>query len=252
MTATVTQSRSLSDLAEQLAASLASARLMEGRAFIRMPILFASGTVLVVVVEPEPGGTFRVSDLGQGHEEAAQLGVAAAFLHRARSLAPAEGLVLQGHELAFERVGEAALAGACAVLGSTVLRLVEQARLAAAAMRDRSRKSRLLDRLAELFPDRRIEPDAVMRGASTQEWSVDALLEAGSQQTVFDLAEPHLTSVSLAVTKMGDLAGLDRPPRCVAVVRRKAEFGAMLTLLSQAARVVEEAAPGGAFRRAAA
>jgi hypothetical protein len=252
MTATVTQSRSLSDLAHALAASLASARLLEGRAFIRTPILFASGTVLVVVLEQEPGGTFRVSDLGQGHEEAVQLGVATAYLHRARGLAAAEGLVLHGHELAFDRIGEAALAGACAVLGSTVLRLVEQARLAGAATRDRSRKAHLLARLVEVFPDRRIEADAVVRGASTQEWSVDALLQEGGRRIVFDLVEPHLTSVSLAATKLGDLAALEQAPRCVSVVRRKAEFGAMLALLSQAARVVEEAAPGGAFLRAAA
>lgn len=46
---------------------------MDGRAFIRTPILFASGTAQVAMVEAQPGGTWRVSDPGQGHEEAGHL-----------------------------------------------------------------------------------------------------------------------------------------------------------------------------------
>jgi hypothetical protein len=252
MSTTIGRNGGIAELAGQIASSLASARVMEGRAFIRTPILFASGTSLVAVVEAEPGGTWRVSDLGQGHEEAVQLGVASTYLHRARAAAEAEGASLHGHELVFARVGEAGLASACAVLCSLVLRLVEQAHVAAAAARQRGGKARLVAKLTELFPQRRIEQDALLRGNSTQEWSVDALVEDDGRRVVFDLVKPHLTSVALEVTKMGDLVALENAPRCVSVVRRKADFGPMLTLLSQAARVVEEAAPRQAYLRAAA
>ena len=252
MSTTIRRSGDLAELAGAIAGSLASARVLDGRAFIRTPILFASGTALVAVLEQEPGGTWRVSDLGQGYEEAAQLGVAPSYLHRARAALAAEGAALEGHEVVLTRVGSAGLASACAVLCSLVLRLLEQARVTATAARERGRKARLMAKLGELFPQRRIEPDAVLRGGSTQEWTVDALVEEDGRRVVFDLVKPHLTSVALEVTKMGDLLALETAPRCVSVVRRKADFGPMLTLLSQAAQVVEEAAPPHAYLRAAA
>jgi hypothetical protein len=252
MTTTIRHSGDLAELVGAIAGSLASARVLEGRAFIRTPILFASGTALVAVLEQEPSGTWRVSDLGQGYEEAAQLGVAPTYLHRARTALPAEGAVLEGHEVVFTRVGSAGLASACAVLCSLVLRLLEQARVTATAARERGRKARLMAKLTDLFPQRHIEPDAVLRGSSTQEWTVDALVEDNGRRVVFDLVKPHLTSVALEVTKVGDLIALENAPRCVTVVRKKEEFGPMLSLLAQTSRVVEEAAPPQTFLRAAA
>ncbi len=252
MSTTIRHSGDLAELAGTIADSLASARVLEGRAFIRTPILFASGTALVAVVEAEPGGTWRVSDLGQGHEEAAQLGVAPTYLHRARAALPAEGAALEGHEVVFTRVSSARLAAACAVLCSLLLRLVEQARVTATAARERGRKARLVAKLGELFPKRHIEPDAVLRGSSTQEWTVDALVEDDGRRAVFDRVCPRLSSVPLDVTQVGELPPLESAPRCVSVVRRKEEFGPLLTLLSQSARVVAEAAPAQAFLRAAA
>lgn len=252
MTTTTRDGGSLTTLATQIAASLASARVMESRVFIRTPILFASGTALVAVVEAEPGGTWRVSDLGQGHEEAVQLSVATTYLRHARAVADAEGVTLVGHELVMERIGEARLAPACAVLCSLVLRLVEHARATATAARVRSSKARLVAKLTTLFPRGHVEPDAALRGSSTQEWTVAALVEDEGRRVVFDLVKPHLTSVAMEVTKVGDLRGLDTPPRCVSVVRRKADFGPRLALLSQVSRVVEEGAPDQTFRRAAA
>jgi hypothetical protein len=54
-----------------------------------------------------------------------------------------------------------------------------------------------------------------------------------------------------ASTKFHDFARLDPPPTLVAVVRRKADLGDLLAVLSQAARVVEEDAPDRVLSRAA-
>lgn len=138
------------------------------------------------------------------------------------------------------------------MLCNLVARLVEQTRVLATAARQRGAKARLVARLATLFPGRHVEEDAVLHGGSTQEWTVDALVQEDGRRVVFDLVKPHLTSVALEVTKVGDLLSLENAPRCVSVVRRKQEFGPLLTLLSQTARVVEEDAPEKTFWRAAA
>lgn len=176
----------------------------------------------------------------------------ATYLHRARAARPAIGAELAGHEVVFTRVGSAGLASACAVLCGLVLRLAEAARITVADGRRRGGKARLVAELTELFPQRHIEPDAMLRGSSTQERTVDALVEDEGRCVVFDLVQPHLTSVSIEVAKMGDLRALEDGSRCVTAVRRKADFGPMLALLSQAARMVEEVAPASGYLRATA
>jgi hypothetical protein len=63
---------SLAQLADEIARSLAHARMLDGRAYIRTPTLFPSGATAVVVIEEEGGGRYRLSDLGQGFDEASQ------------------------------------------------------------------------------------------------------------------------------------------------------------------------------------
>jgi len=71
---------SLEQLADEIAHALARATILYSRAYIRTPVLFPSGATAVVVIEEEGGGRYRVSDLGQGFDEASQLGVASFIL----------------------------------------------------------------------------------------------------------------------------------------------------------------------------
>jgi hypothetical protein len=240
-------------IATQVAGALASVRLMDGRAFIRTPVLFASGSAVVIVVEQQPDGRFRVADFGQGYEEALQHGCAIGFTRRAGTAATSLGLAFQSRELFLAGVTREALSQAVALVASSVLRILEQARASAGEARERSPIARLAQRLRGLFPDRVVHEQAELRGASTQNWTVAVLLESERGQTVLDFVQPHLTAVSIEATKMEDLGARDNPPARVAIVRSKAAFEApLLTLLARHARVIEREAPDATLRRAAA
>ena len=64
----------MADLADQVARGLSTAAMIDGRAFIRIAVLFPSGST-VVVIEPEGGGSCRVSDLGLGSDQAELLDI---------------------------------------------------------------------------------------------------------------------------------------------------------------------------------
>jgi hypothetical protein len=80
---------------------------------------------------------------------------------------------------------------------------------------------------------------------------VDALVTTDAGRAVFEIVTPSPVSVAFAATKFQDIARLEPTPVRVAVVRRKAALGDLLAVVSQAARVIEEAVPDATFRRAA-
>ena len=90
-----------------------------------------------------------------------------------------------------------------------------------------------------------------MRGASTHSWPVAAVLRTGRGRAVFDLVRPSAVSVAFAAGRFHDLAPSGQPPARIAVVQRKAGLGDLLSVVAQAARVVEQDAGDSAFRRAA-
>ena len=66
----------LHTIADEVARSLAGAEVFGGRAFVRTPVLLPSGAAIVVAIEPEAGGRFRISDLGQVQVILVMLGMA--------------------------------------------------------------------------------------------------------------------------------------------------------------------------------
>jgi hypothetical protein len=92
----------------------------------------------------------------------------------------------------------------------------------------------------------------VMRGSSSIEWDVSAVVETGQKPpVVFQAVSNHSTSIYRTNSAFHDIATLKTPPRLVAVVRSKPALGSRLALLTQAGRVIEEDQPGDVFRRAA-
>lgn len=253
MSTTTVRHDGLAKLAEEVARSLAKAGTLDGRAYIRTPVLLPSGASVVVVLEAEDeaGHSYRLSDLRQGYEEALQLGCALLYRRRAAEAAARSGLAFLGDALVLGGVDRGQLVAATAVLANAVSAAVEHARLSAPDRQRNRATKRFVTRLGGLFNPAHVRVGEEIRGASTHAWRVDALVETEYGLAVFDLVAAHISSVGVANAKFHDLARLDRPPARVAVVRSKRDLGDLLTVLSQSARVVEQDAPDPALRRAA-
>ena len=242
---------SLAEVAAQVARGLAKADLAQGRAFIRTPVLLPSGSTVVVVIEDMGGGRYHLSDLGQGFEEADRLGVLRVWRGQAADVAALSGVAFTGTAFTLADATLGQLTGGTMTLANAVARAAERTLLRTAQTPRETGAERLIERLGQLFPHARIARSAELRGASEHAWSVDAAVIAGDRRAVFDIVTPSPVSVAFASTKFHDIALLDDAPIRVAVVHRKASFGNLLSVVAQAARVVENDAPDRAFIRAA-
>ena len=246
-----TSQDTLAALAEQVARGLAKASMLDGRAFIRTPVLLPSGSTVVVVIQEEGGGRYRVSDLGQGDDEADLLGIVPTYRAQARDMAHLTGLAFDGRAFVAAALDPSRLIGATMAVANATSRALERAMQRAERRRTDAAVDRLLARLHRLFPAADLTRDAELRGASTHPWHFDAVLRGEARQTVFDIVMPHQTSVAFAAAKFHDLARLDHAPARVAVVPSKAAFGDLLAVVAQAAQVIEADAPDRAFSRVA-
>ncbi len=250
MTAALTRP-DLAALAGRVARDLAGSDWLDGRAFIRTPILFPSGATAVVVIEDEGGGRLRLSDLGQGRDEAELQGIGAAYRRQAQEVAQRSGLTVEAGALVLAGITAAQAVAGVMTVANAAVRALERASVRAAQRPDAAEVERLYTRLATIFPRAQVTREAEIRGASTHPWSFAAMLETDRGRTVFDLVHPHHTAIAFAAAKFHDLARLEHPPRRVAVVHRKAALGDLLAVVGQAATVVEDDAADSVLRRAA-
>jgi hypothetical protein len=241
---------SLAEIAEQVALGLSKASMLAGRAFIRTAVLFPSGSTVVVVIHDEGGGRFRVSDLGQGLEEADMLGISTAFRSQAAEVATRTGIVFDGHAFVLTGAVAGQLVGAVMAVANASSRTLERAMLGTENRRSGAAVEKLVARLTRIFPRADIAREVKIRGDSTHAWDFDAEVTTGKTHAVFDIVTPHPTSIAFAATKFQDLARLEDAPARFAVVHRKASFGDLLAVIAQAAQVMEDDAPDSVFRRA--
>ncbi len=240
----------LAEIAEQVARGLSKASMLAGRAFIRTAVLFPSGSTAVVVIHDEGGDRFRVSDLGQGLEEADMLGITPAFRSQAAEIAARSGIIFDGHAFVLPGAVADQLVGAVMVVANAANRALERAMVGTENRRSGAAVEKLVARLTRIFPGAEVAREIKIRGDSTHAWDFDAEVTTDKGHAVFDIVTSHPISVAFAVTKFQDLARLEDAPARFAVVHRKASFGDLLAVVVQAAQVIEEDAPDSVFRRA--
>lgn len=239
----------LAEVAAQVARSLSKADLVQGRAFIRTAVLLASGSTVVVVIEDIGGGRYRLSDIGQGFDEADHQGFGRTYAAQARTVATQFGIGFDGTAFVVSGITAPQLVGATMSIANAVSRAAERTLHRAASKPKDGAVERLVDRLTRLFPRAKVEREVELRGSSEHQWNVAAMLSTDHGRAVFDFVTPHPTSIAFASTKFHDIALLEHAPLRVAVVHTKAAFNEMLSVVAQAAHVVEEEASDRTFTR---
>lgn len=244
-------SHDLREIAEEIRHGLASAEVFGGRAFIQTPLVLPSGSSVVISVERQGADQFRISDLGQGNDEAEALAYGRMYRRQAEELASLQGLSVTHGELWLADLGQEELVAAVMGLATAVIRATERTIMRAAERRPQTAADRLISKLNRLFPNRKIQPEVEVRGASTHAWQIDVMMETERGLALFDIVSPAPVSVAFAAAKFHDIAALENPPARIAVVRKKEAFGDLLPVVAQAAKVVQEDASDESYERLA-
>lgn len=231
---------------------LVRARVADEKTELVMPVLYPNGSHVVISVWPD-GDRFMVSDDGGAATEAEMAGVKPnVFARLAKTEAERVGAQCDTRAFFFLRVDHARLATAITVLADTARATVAAALETLVATKAATLEERLFERLDRTFHGTRVERHAGVRGASTVEYDVDALIELDGRRVVFDTFTRHPNSVSALVAKFVDLSQLDAPPVRVGVTADKSRIGERLQLVSSFGRVIEVDAAERTYERAAA
>ena|SRR5579864_1171372 len=246
------KSVSVAEAAEAAASQLVSVRRSGGSSFINLPILYPDGSFVTLKLDQAAKGV-RVSDNGFAYRELEAIGAGRSFAKTALSVA--EALELQADRRSvFVDVPEEQLVRAICDVGIASWQIADRVYSRAAEEDEAEIEDYLRDRLMKVFGSKLRAPDQnKIKGASTSEWEVSAIVEQDGKQTVFHAVSNHANSVFRTSAAFHDLLALkERAPNVVSVVRSKAALGSKFGILSQAGRVIEEEQPDDVYIRAAA
>ncbi|WP_146217152.1 hypothetical protein [Falsiroseomonas bella] len=249
----VAENTVVAEAVRAVASDLVSVQHWRDASFVRLPLIYPSGSGVAVRVDQFSAGTFRVSDNGLAFQEIDAVGAARSFARTAATVTEELG-VQRNSRAVFVDAPVDQLYRAIADVAMASWQIADRVY---ARMRDEDEDGivdYLAERLVAIFGEPAVQTDgATVVGASTISWEVTATVVVGGKITAFQAVGSHPNSVWRANAAFDDLAALPNPPRLVGVVRSKRELGPRLTLLSRSgARIIEGGQSDTDYRAAAA
>ncbi|MDA9432086.1 hypothetical protein [Bradyrhizobium sp. CCBAU 51627] len=231
---------------------LVRAERIGGSWFVSLPLIYPDGSFATVRIE-QRGDLFRVSDNGFTWREAEDIDVSKrSFGQIAGAIAEGIGVTVD-ERLLYVEVPVVMLHRAICDVAETSWRIID--RLFERAFADNEEEEALAETLTSkligLFGQGMVDPKATVFGASTNEWTVSAIVKFPDHNAVFQAVGSHSNSIYKASTEFRDLSALKSGPRLIAVVKDTASLGQKLALLSPA-KVLEQGQADELYRKAAA
>lgn len=241
-------SEDLDRAVRETVSSLVRADLINGTYFINLPLLYPDGSFVTVRVDRVERGV-RISDFAFAFRQADDLEAGKSFPRLAKRVAEEFDVSVAKNSI-FTDVTPELLHRAIIDVGCASWKVADS--IASSIQED---DNDLLDELKEklrrVFGSDHVREEAKIVGVSTNAWDVSAVVTAAGRDTIFQAVSSHANSIYKASTAFRDIAGLDKPPNLVAVVRSRNVLGQRLALLAPA-RVIEESQSEDFFLRAAA
>ena len=236
------------EVVRSAASQLVSCDLISGATYVTTPLMYSSGSYVVVRVE-QAADEYFVSDFGAGHEEAQLINGEHIFRKVSAGVAEANGVGFDSYAFFVLKVSAAQLPGAIATIANSSQEAVNITAMKVSERKHKDDNSVLFDRLSDVFGRKSIARDAHIVGASNTEWHVSSLVTVESRQVAFEAVSKHPNSVVHAAAKFSDIARIKRAPGRVAVVPNKNALGTYLGVLSHNASVIERRSDDSVFHR---
>lgn len=233
----------------EMAGRLVRAERTNGVWLVNLPMLYPDGSFVTVRLHQVSGGV-RVSDAGFAYREADRVEASRSFRKIANRVAEHFDVQVQKKSICVLAT-EDELDGAVMDVAEASRRVAEQICQKVWDSEGDELPTALRDRLARIFGEDRLEESASIKGGSTSEWNMSAIVHLPGRDVVFQAVSDNGNSINKASTAFRDLSSLMAPPGLVAIVQSKDAIGARLSLLAPA-RVVEESQPDSFFEAAAA
>lgn len=223
-----------------------------GGCMMRLPLLYPSGSNVIVRVDGDKD-RFFVSDAGFGYQEAEFMGASLIYTRHGRSIAENAGVRFDNQAFFVVEAEREQVPGAVVTIANCSHEAAALAAYKLAERRSVDETEALYDRLIHIFPRDRVTKHAEIVGSSMTKWPIATMvtIPTASRLAIFEPVTKYHASVVNAAAKFHDIARLQDPPARIAVIRKKAEFGPWLGLLSQAADVIDAEVSDATFAKLA-
>lgn len=239
---------SVQDVVRTAARQLVSLEQLSGGIYVTTPLLYTSGSYVVIKVE-QNGDEYIVSDFGSGFQEAEFIAGSATYRRIAKNISKANGVRFDGYAFFVLRASSEQLPGAIATIANSSQEAVNVTSLKISEKTHRNDNEVLYDRLTSIFPSSSVSKDVRVVGASNTEWHVSSLVNIDNAQVAFEAVSKHPNSIVHTVAKFEDIARLRKAPGRVAVVKNKRALGTYLNVLTHSANVIERQAENNVYQR---
>jgi hypothetical protein len=221
----------LADVVDAIACEIVTAEHFGAGSIIKTPLMYPSGASAVVRIA-QHGDRYFVTDMGIGYQEAELIGAGILYSNSAKGLAEHFGIRFDNQSFFIAEAGRGQLAGATVVVANCSCEATALAVYKAAERKFEEHAGKLYRKLVDTFSKPEVERDGEFVGSSSHRWPVAAVVRHQGKLSLFEPVSKNHLSVVNATAKFHDIARLDRPPKRIAVVNRKAEMGEYLNLLS--------------------
>jgi len=239
----------VAEVAEAVVSELVATRYSGDSSFVNLPILYPDGSFVTVKLERLFDG-IRVSDNGLAYRELEAIGASRSFAKTAAYVAEALDLQVDRRAVYADVPHEQLVRAICDVSFAS-WEIADRVYARVGDADEAEMEDYLRDRLKKVFGPALKATDEKIKGPSTREWEVSAIVERGGNKTVFHAVANNANSVFKASVVFHDLGLLEKPPNLVSVVRSKAALGPKFSFLAQAGKVIEEEQPDEVYRQAA-
>ena len=165
MTAVDTQK--FSNLIDSIAREIVATEHRVGGSFIRTPLMYPSGSTVVVRIE-QGDNRFFVSDVGFGFQEAELMGAGLMYSKPAHAIAHEAGVMFDNQAFFVLEASREQLAGAVVTIANCSQQATMRAADALAEKSFEDRKARLYERLVKVFEPKIVGKNVEVVGASNQ------------------------------------------------------------------------------------
>jgi hypothetical protein len=236
---------------ERIAGELVRVKPSRGGAILTTPVLFPSGAHVTVHIRLEGERCF-ISDDGAAFAEADMMGASDIFRRAANHVAEESRIRFNSFEFFEADANLATAAGMIAIVADAAKRAVHITAERLAKRSHESLKAIVVDRLRDVFGEGAVTSEASVSGASTHEWTVDALVRSPAGLMAVEAVSSSYVSVSAAYMKLDDIRRLENAPKTVAALKRMDDFGTdQILILARTARIVDSSGGRDAFARLA-
>lgn len=236
--------------AREALSRISSVRELDGRLMIDLPVMYPSGSMVVVEVERNRD-RYWVSDAGHGLIEAEFMGAVEFFPRSARKSAEDFAVDFDGNAMFALWVSDTRLEAAIAAVANASSVASHDAIRRASEVQGRRQNEKIFEQISRVFGAKTVARSAEINGRHATWDAHNVVIFPNQRKAIFEYMTEHSNSVSSKFLMFSDIRAKSDETSLNAVVRRIDQLDRKAQLVGDVANILPLDASDDVYRRSA-